>query len=152
MGVTSSQRLPIGAVITSNSESPTQSHTDERWPSGNRRGVQVAGQGSDKGGFPYIEPIPQQNICCPQERWFTQTGGQPETTESVYGEHSLQDGESKHNEGPIETAGLDGINRLERCLSFSGNMGSPSKISPLYVAGHHLSMNSSVSHSGYAQP
>ena len=52
MGVTSGQRLPIGAVITSNSDSPTQSHTDERWPSGNRRGVQVAGQGSDKGGFP----------------------------------------------------------------------------------------------------
>ena len=138
VGVTSGQGLPTGAVINPNSENPTQSHRDEEWPSGNRGGMQVVDQGSDKGGIPFIQPVPQQNLCGPQERQFTQAGGKPKTTESVYGEHPFQDGESEHDEGPTETRGLDGLNRFERCLSLSGSMGRPSKIPPLYVAGHHL--------------
>ena len=80
-------------------------------------------------------PITQLRISGTQERWFIQTSSQPETTESVYRENTIQNGEPGYDKRPVEKQRLDGLHRPEGCIPFSSNLGGSPEIPPLPTAG-----------------
>ena len=138
MGVTSGQGLQAGTGINPNPEGPTQSYTSEEQPPNNGRSTQAAVEGSNKNGDALPEPVSQQDICCPEEGWVTQTSDQLEAIEPVYDGDTFQDGEPEYDEGLAETGQLDGLNRPQGRIPFSFGLGRPPKVPPLYVAGDHI--------------
>ena len=80
------------------------------------------------------------DICDPQERWGSSPSGGLEGPEQVYSRGTFQDGGLSHGEGSSRAQGLDGEDRLERCLLSSSSDQGPPEVPPIPVAGAHLSI------------
>jgi len=138
MGVGSHQGLKAGVIVNTNSGCSTQGHRSQENSPDLRRSAKITSQGGNKGSLSLSQPVPQQDLCGSEEGRFTKASDKPKATEPIYEEHSLQDGESEHDEGFTEAGQLDGFNRPQGCIPLSGSMGRPSQVPPLYVAGHHI--------------
>ena len=55
--------------------------------------MQAIGKRGNQDGTPRTQPVPKQNLCGSQERWFTQPSNKPKATIPIYSKHSFQDGE-----------------------------------------------------------
>ena len=90
-------------------------------PVGNQGGGEkLEGQTGNPGGRTTRGSICKLAIYCAEEGWFSLTSGEPQTSEQLHHEETLQDGRGGFTEAPGATRRLDGIHRLERCLPVSG--------------------------------
>ena len=74
-----------------------------------------------------------KSLPCPQERWRTTPGNQPESVEQVCAKRTFQDGGYPHSKGPPETRRLASQSRPEGCLFFSPDRPSTQKVSEVYL-------------------
>ena len=133
MGAASCQRLQVGIDISSIPDISTNHSGDQgRGSSGWRGSPKAAGQRGNKGCQP-MQPIYQQHILGTKEGRLLQTSYQSQTTKSVHGYNALHDGESGHVEGLAEVRRLDGIDRLEGCVSLGGDLGGTPEIPAIHV-------------------
>ena len=99
MGIGSCQGLQAAVIVNTDSGCFTQGHRSQESSPGLRRSAKTTNQGGNKDSLSLSQPVPQQDLCGSKEGRFTQASDKPKATELIYEEHSLQDGESEHDEG-----------------------------------------------------
>jgi len=135
VGDPSSERVQVGVNGNPATEVPTTTSGSQGAPLNVGGDSEAGDQGCSKEGYSLCESIPQPDISGSQERWFSEVGDQPETSESVYPPTALQDGEFGIGQRPAEGRGLDGLNRSKGCLPLGDDMGRPPEILEIHMAG-----------------
>ena len=125
LGVAVHPRISVGADREPSPDKTSRGAPDVGLGSstGGHRGGETGPKRSSANGGCCAQSVCQQRVYCAEEGWLTAAGGQPQTTEYLHAESTLQNGRDPGCKGTTEERRLDGVHRSEGRLPIdpSGN-------------------------------